>query len=197
MLGTGRDFGCVNWEAARWRLAALLTQRYYALNLGGCEATIRRHRLPRVAAGCRIGVPKAISLLPVAHRFCVLRARRCQRWCQDHAGRYVRAVCIRLLSEVKIITRVGNVWSMSDAAPVIPLPTDLCHLRCLYHPRVSSTCSAILCIPSETTRHAESVSSHRVMARPSVGNACRCAKGAIFQLLSRTITGTTRASPLS
>ncbi len=68
MLGTGRNFGCVNWEAARWRLAALLTPRYYALNLGGCEATIRRHRLPRVAVGCRTGLPKPVSLLAVAGR---------------------------------------------------------------------------------------------------------------------------------
>jgi len=41
MLGTGRDFGYVNWEASRWRLAALLTARSYALNLGGFGATIR------------------------------------------------------------------------------------------------------------------------------------------------------------
>ena len=34
MVGTGRDFGYVNWEASRWRLAALLTPRSYALNLG-------------------------------------------------------------------------------------------------------------------------------------------------------------------
>ena len=38
MLGTGRDFGYVNWEASRWRLAALLTPRSYALNLGGFAA---------------------------------------------------------------------------------------------------------------------------------------------------------------
>ena len=39
MLGTGRDFGYVNWEASRWRLAALLTPRSYALNLGVFGAT--------------------------------------------------------------------------------------------------------------------------------------------------------------
>ena len=39
MLGTGRDFGYVTWEASRWRLAALLTPRSYALNLGGFGAT--------------------------------------------------------------------------------------------------------------------------------------------------------------
>ncbi len=39
MLGTGRDFGYVNWEASRWRLAALLTPRSYALNLCGFGAT--------------------------------------------------------------------------------------------------------------------------------------------------------------
>jgi hypothetical protein len=41
MLGTGKDFGYVNWEASRWRLTALLTSRSYALNLGGFGATIR------------------------------------------------------------------------------------------------------------------------------------------------------------
>ena len=68
MLGTGRDFGCINWEAARWRLAALLTPRSYALNLGGFGTTICRHRLPRVAVGCRTGLPKPDSLLAVAGR---------------------------------------------------------------------------------------------------------------------------------
>ena len=42
MPGTGRDVGCANWEALRWRLAALLTPRPYTLNLGGFGATIRR-----------------------------------------------------------------------------------------------------------------------------------------------------------
>ncbi len=49
MLGTGGDFGYVNWEASRWRLAALLTPRSYALNLGGFGATIRRHLFLEVA----------------------------------------------------------------------------------------------------------------------------------------------------
>jgi hypothetical protein len=38
MLGTGKDFGYVNWEASRWRLAALLTPRSYALNVSACSA---------------------------------------------------------------------------------------------------------------------------------------------------------------
>lgn len=82
MLGTGRDFGYVNWEASRWRLAALLNPRSYALNLGGFGATIRRHLLPGVAVGCRIGLFKPVFLLTVARRFCVLRAQWCQKWCQ-------------------------------------------------------------------------------------------------------------------
>ena len=41
-------------------------------------ATIRRHRLPRVAEGCNTGLSKPISLLAVAHRCCVLRSGWCQ-----------------------------------------------------------------------------------------------------------------------
>jgi hypothetical protein len=41
-------------------------------------ATIRRLPFPGVAAGCRIGLDKPISLLAVACCFCVLRARWCQ-----------------------------------------------------------------------------------------------------------------------
>jgi hypothetical protein len=81
MLGTGRDFGYVNWEASRWRLAALLTPRSYALNLGGFGATIRRHVFLRVARSCTTGLSKPNSLLAVAHRFCVLHAQWCQQWC--------------------------------------------------------------------------------------------------------------------
>ena len=82
MLGTGRDFGYVNWEASRWRLAVMLTSRSYALNLGGFRSTIRRHPFLDVARGCKNRLSKGICLLVVAHRFCVLRAGWCQRWCQ-------------------------------------------------------------------------------------------------------------------
>ena len=47
-------------------------------------ATIRRHRLPRVATGCKIGLSKPISLLAVARRCCALRPGWCQEWCQNH-----------------------------------------------------------------------------------------------------------------
>jgi len=56
MLGTGRDFGYVNWEASRWRVAVLLTSRSYALNLGGFGATIRRHLFLGVARCCKTSV---------------------------------------------------------------------------------------------------------------------------------------------
>jgi hypothetical protein len=58
MLGTGRDFGYVNWEASRWRLAILPTSRSYALNLGEFGATIRRNRFLGVAVCCKIGLYK-------------------------------------------------------------------------------------------------------------------------------------------
>src|ERR1044072_3319564 len=58
--------------------------------------------------------------------------------------------------------------------------------------RISST---TLSIPSETFRHAESLSPHLVTASPSLGRACSFAKGALRQFTSRTITGTTRAFP--
>jgi hypothetical protein len=45
-------------------------------------ATIRRHRLLRVAVRCRIGLSKPNYLLTVAHRCCVLRPGWCQEWCQ-------------------------------------------------------------------------------------------------------------------
>ena len=83
MLGTGGDFGYVNWEASRWRLAALLTPRSYALNFGGFGATIRCHSFLWVAHCCRIGVYKPISLLTVAYCFYVLRSEWCQQWCQS------------------------------------------------------------------------------------------------------------------
>ena len=74
MPGTGRDFGCVNWEAARWRLAALLTPRPYTLNLDGFGATIRRRPFLRVAPGCKNGLVKRITLHAVARRFRVLQS---------------------------------------------------------------------------------------------------------------------------
>jgi hypothetical protein len=82
ILGTGRDFDYVNWEASRWRLAALLTPPSYVLNLGGFGATIRRHRFLGVAMRCEIGLPMRDSLLAVAHGCCALRPEWCQRWCQ-------------------------------------------------------------------------------------------------------------------
>jgi hypothetical protein len=45
-------------------------------------ATIRRHRLPRVAMRCKTGLSKPISLLAVACCFCALRPGWCQQWCQ-------------------------------------------------------------------------------------------------------------------
>jgi hypothetical protein len=45
-------------------------------------ATIRRHRLPSVAVGCKTGLDKPIRLLTVAHDCCVLRPEWCQQWCQ-------------------------------------------------------------------------------------------------------------------
>jgi hypothetical protein len=86
MLGTGGDFGYVNWEASRWGLAALLTPRSYALNFGGFGATIRIHMFLGVAQCCRIGLSKPISLLAVPHCFCVLRSQWCQQWCQNGIG---------------------------------------------------------------------------------------------------------------
>ena len=44
-------------------------------------ATIRRHRLPHVAARCRTALSKAFPLLRVADRLCVC-AEWCQKWCQ-------------------------------------------------------------------------------------------------------------------
>ena len=61
MLGTGRDFDYVNWEASRWRLAVLLTSRSYALNLGGFGATIRRGAFMVVRAGCKYRVEMAFT----------------------------------------------------------------------------------------------------------------------------------------
>src|SRR5215207_1731365 len=83
MLGTGRDLDYVNWEVSRWcYLAALLTPRSYALNLGGFGATIRRHLFPSVARCYIIGLCEPISLLRLAHRRCVLRSGWCQECCQ-------------------------------------------------------------------------------------------------------------------
>jgi hypothetical protein len=45
-------------------------------------ATIRGHRLPGVAAGCKTGLDKPIMVLTVARRFWVLRSGWCQEWCQ-------------------------------------------------------------------------------------------------------------------
>jgi hypothetical protein len=45
-------------------------------------ATIRRHRLPRVAMRCKTGLDKPFSLLMLAQRFSMLRAEWCQQWCQ-------------------------------------------------------------------------------------------------------------------
>jgi hypothetical protein len=50
-------------------------------------ATIRRTLLLGVAVRCRIGLDKPISLLMVAHCFCVLRAEWCQKWCQTILAR--------------------------------------------------------------------------------------------------------------
>jgi hypothetical protein len=82
MLRTGREFGYVNWEASRRHLAALLTPRSHAPNLGGFGTTIRRHLFLCVAIRCKIGVSKPFSLLSVARRFSVLRPEWCQKWCQ-------------------------------------------------------------------------------------------------------------------
>ena len=46
------------------------------------NATIRRPLFLCVAVCCRIGVGKPVSLLEVTHRFCMLRAQWCQKWCQ-------------------------------------------------------------------------------------------------------------------
>jgi hypothetical protein len=74
MPGTGRDFGCVNSEAARWRLAALLTPRSDALNLGGFGATIRQILLPKVAVCCTIGLYRRFLCwrLPTVSACCAL-----------------------------------------------------------------------------------------------------------------------------
>ena len=45
-------------------------------------ATMRRHRLPRVAGSCKNRLSKPIRLLVVARCFWVLRSGWCQRWCQ-------------------------------------------------------------------------------------------------------------------
>jgi hypothetical protein len=45
-------------------------------------ATIRRHRLPRVAPRCKNRLSKRISMLAVADSCCVLRSGWCQEWCQ-------------------------------------------------------------------------------------------------------------------
>ena len=37
----------------------------------------------RVAAGCTNGLDKPISLLTVAHGFCLLRSKWCQKWCRN------------------------------------------------------------------------------------------------------------------
>jgi hypothetical protein len=62
MLGTGRDFGYVTWEASRWRLAALLTPRSYALNLGVFGATSAQAYFRAL-----------LSLLAIAGRLCLQR----------------------------------------------------------------------------------------------------------------------------
>src|SRR5215204_5149634 len=48
-------------------------------------ATIRRRLFLGVARSCRIALSKPISLLTVAHSFCVLHAQWCQEWCHPPA----------------------------------------------------------------------------------------------------------------
>ena len=60
-------------------------------------ATIRLHRLPRVAEGCKTGLDKPICLLAVAHRGYVLRPEWCQQWCQKHHRVVVTRSALRSL----------------------------------------------------------------------------------------------------
>jgi hypothetical protein len=68
-LVSGRATATV-WQWGQWHALATF------------GATIRRYLFVGVAYRCRIGIDKLISLLRVAHGFCVLRPEWCREWCQ-------------------------------------------------------------------------------------------------------------------
>jgi hypothetical protein len=74
---------------------------------GARTRDLRSHNPPTTVSGrCTIGLSKPISLLTVAHRFCMLRPQWCQQWCQYHhrvgvTRRAIKGIRAALLSPSK------------------------------------------------------------------------------------------------